>query len=304
MQVILDSTFHTLEEFIQEVDRWDIDFRLLGRGGFVGRIKQLVSRDMLIGYARLQRSLDQAGATPPGYRTFVILAEGCRGFWWRGHQVSNNDLLVFPPSNELRSASGEDFGVFTVSVRTAYLDQLDENLGLIGFADRKQEVVPLDSRTACDLRSTAGMIVKSECGPAALAAAQSLAEKLAVCTAKDTSGYKTTLRKRDQAVDRVIEYVHSVPVPASSLDTLCRIAKTSERTLQYAFKERYGISPNAFIKRWKLNTARRCLLQSNPSDVTVQDISMSLGFFHQGQFSAEYRDLFTELPSTTLNSNN
>jgi AraC family ethanolamine operon transcriptional activator len=304
MQIILDSTFHTLEEFMQEVDRWDIDFRLLGRGGFLGRVKQLVSRDVLITYARLQRSLDQAGATPPGYRTFVILAEGCRGFWWRGHQVTSNDLLVFPPSNELQSASGEDFGVFTVSVRTAYLDQLDKNLGLRGFADRKQEVVPIDSRAMLDLRSTAGMIVKSGCGPVAVAAAQRLAEKLAVYTANDTSGYKSNLRKRDQAVDRIIEYVHSVPVPASSLDTLCGIAKTSERTLQYAFKERYGISPSAYIKRWKLNTARRCLLQSNSSDVTIQDIAMSLGFFHLGQFSAEYKDLFAELPSTTLNSNN
>lgn len=304
MQVILDTTFHSLEKFIQEVDRWDLDFRLLGTGGFSGRVKQLISHDVLVGYARFQRSLDQAGATPPGYRTFVILGEGCKGFWWRGHQVANNDLLVFPPGNELRSASGEDFEIYTVSVRTAYLDQLDENLGLRGFADRKQEVVPLDSRTAWDLRSTAGMIVKSTCGPVALAASQSLAEKLAVCTAKDHFGYRTTQRKRDLAVDRVIEYVRNVPVPTSRLDTLCRIAETSERTLQYAFKERYGIPPNVYIKRWKLNTARRCLIQSDPADATVQDIAMSLGFFHLGQFSAEYRNLFAELPSTTLDSNN
>ena len=304
MQVILDTTFHSLEKFTQEVDRWDLEFRLLGTGGFAGHVKQLISRDVLIGYARFQRSLDQAGATPAGYRTFVVLGEGCKGFWWRGQQVANNDLLVFPPDNELRSASGEDFEVFTVSVRTAYLDRLDENLGLGGFADRKQEVVPLDSRTAGDLRSTAGMLVKSTCDPVTLAASQSLAEKLAVCTAKDRSGYRTTLRKRDLAVDRVVEYVRSVPAPTSSLDTLCQIAKTSERTLQYAFKERYGIPPNVYIKRWKLNTARRCLIQSDPAVATVQDIAMSLGFFHFGQFSADYRKLFAELPSTTLESNN
>ena len=303
MQIVLDTRFSNLELFMQEVDRWDLDFRLLGNGGFTGRVKQLISREVLVGYARFQRSLDQAGATPPGYRTFAILGEACKGFWWRGHRVTTNDLLVFPTGNELRSASGKDFEIFTVSVGAAYLDRLDENLGLSGFADRKQEVVPLDARTAWGLRSTAAMIVKSTGGTVALATSQRLAEKLAVCTAKDHSGYRTSLRKRDLAVDRVIEYVRSVPVPASGLDALCRIAGTSERTLQYAFKERYGIPPNVYIKRWKLNTARRCLLQSDPADVAVQDIAMSIGFFHQGQFAIEYRTLFAELPSTTLNSN-
>ena len=301
MQIVLDTRFSNLELFMQEVDRWDLDFRLLGNGGFTGRVKQLISREVLVGYARFQRSLDQAGATPPGYRTFAILGEACKGFWWRGHRVTTNDLLVFPTGNELRSASGKDFEIFTVSVGAAYLDRLDENLGLSGFADRKQEVVPLDARTAWGLRSTAAMIVKSTGGTVALATSQTLAEKLAVCTAKDHSGYRTSLRKRDLAVDRVIEYVRSVPVPASGLDALCRIAGTSERTLQYAFKERYGIPPNVYIKRWKLNTARRCLLQSDPADVNVQDIAMSIGFFHQSQFAIEYRKLFAELPSTTLN---
>ena len=304
MQLLLNSRYRNLEQFLQEVYHWDFDLRLLGTGGFKGQLIQLVSDDVLISYGRFQRRLDQTGATPPGYRTFVILGEGCRGFWWRGHQVANNDLLIFPQSNELSSASGEDFEVYTVSVRIAYLEQLDENLGLKGFADRGQEVVPLDPRTAWDLRSTAAMIVKSTGGPVALAASLRLAEKLAVCTAKDHSGYSTTLRKRDLAVDRVIEYVRSAPVPDSGLDTLCRIAGTSERTLQYAFKDRYGIPPNVYIKRWKLNTARRCLLQSDPADVTVQDIAMGIGFFHQGQFAAEYKELFAEFPSATLKGNN
>lgn len=304
MKVVANTRFSNLERFMREVDRWDLDFRLMGTGGFAGRLVQLVSRDVLISYARFQRSLDQAGATPPGYQTFVILGGSCRGFWWRGHQVANNDLLVFPRSNELRSASGKDFEIYTVSVRTAFLDQLDEDLGLSGLTNRKREVIRLDAGTARGLRSIAGMIVGSAGGPEALEASLRLAEKLAVCTANDHPGDKTTLRQRHLAVDRVIEYIRSVPAPDSRLDGLCRISRTSERTLQYAFKERYGISPNVYVKRWKLNTARRCLLQSDPADTNVHDIAMSLGFFHQGQFSADYRNLFAELPSTTLNGNN
>ena len=68
--------------------------------------------------------------------------------------------------------------------------------------------------------------------PASLAAAQVLAEKLAVYTIKDPAARKPSARKRDLAISRVVEYVRSVPLPASELTRLCRIAGVSERTLQ------------------------------------------------------------------------
>jgi AraC-like DNA-binding protein len=302
MQIVLNTHFNNLEQFIDEVQHWDFDFRLLGTGGFLGHVKQFISRDVLISYARFQRGLDQAGATPPGYRTFVILGKGCKGFWWRGHQVTNNDLLIFPQSGELRCASNADFEVITISVREPYLEQLGENLGLYGLAKSRLEVIHLDSHTAQGLRTLAGMIVKSAGGMAAVTAAQDLSERLAICTATGLSRNRPSLRKRDMAIDRVIDYVRSTPAPASGLAGLCRIAGVSERTLQYAFKERYGIPPNVYVKRWNINSARRLLLQADPAEATVNAIAMRLGFFHQSQFSADYRELFAELPSTTLNS--
>jgi AraC family ethanolamine operon transcriptional activator len=109
-----------------------------------------------------------------------------------------------------------------------------------------------------------------------------------------------SIRKRDLAVDRVVDYVRSTRDPTSELARLCRIAGVSERTLQYAFKERYGIPPNVFVKKWNLNSARRLLLQADPAETTVSDIASRLGFLHQGQFAADYRTLFAELPSKTL----
>ena len=156
MQIVLNTHFNNLEQFIDEVQHWDFDFRLLGTGGFLGHVKQFISRDVLISYARFHRGLDQAGATPPGYRTFVILGKGCKGFWWRGHQVTNNDLLIFPQSGELRCASNADFEIITISVREPYLEQLGEDLGLVGLAKSTHEVIRLDSRTAQTLRALAG----------------------------------------------------------------------------------------------------------------------------------------------------
>ena len=131
-------------------------------------------------------------------------------------------------------------------------------------------------------------------------ASRLLAEKLALNTAGDTPIKSPALRKRDLAVDRIIEYVRETPASTTELAKLCQLARVSERTLQYAFKERYGIAPNTFVKRWKLNTVRQSLLLADTEADTVSSITMDHGFLHQGQFAADYRELFAELPSRTL----
>lgn len=57
-------------------------------------MKQLVSRDVIISYARFDRGLDQVGSTPLGYRTFAIVGNRCNGFRWRKHQITQNDLVI------------------------------------------------------------------------------------------------------------------------------------------------------------------------------------------------------------------
>ena len=302
MKTVLDTSFNDLEQFMQEVQHWDLDFRIMDTGGFQGRIKQLVSENVLVSYAQFQRGLDQAGATPPGYRTFGILGKSCNGFWWRGHPVTNNDLLAFPPSNELQSFSHRDFEVFTVSLRSSYLERLINDLGMAIDPTGRREVIPLGTRAIQKLRTLAGMIVNATDSAALPAISQTLAERLLICANTQISGKRASLRRRDLGVDRVAEYVRSTPAPVSDLASLCRIAGVSERTLQYAFKERYGIPPNVYVRWWNLNTARRLLVQADLLEATVNGIAVDLGFHHQGQFAADYRKLFLETPSVTLAS--
>ncbi len=81
---------------------------------------------------------------------------------------------------------------------------------------------------------------------------------------------------------------------------LCRVAGTSERTLQYAFKDGFGMSPQEFMTRRRLHSVRRALLASDPDSVFVGDLAMKHGFFELGHFAGKYRRLFGELPSKTL----
>ena len=158
----------------------------------------------------------------------------------------------------------------------------------------------MDVYVAQELRSLAATIIQSSGGETAQVLAHKFAEKLVIFAAEASSKKITNIRKRDIAVDKVLEFVRNTPTPTTELAQLCRIANVSERTLQYAFKERYGIAPNTFVKRWNLNSVRRQLLVANPAEINISAVSQNLGFIHQSQFAADYKKLFAELPSETL----
>jgi AraC family ethanolamine operon transcriptional activator len=85
-----------------------------------------------------------------------------------------------------------------------------------------------------------------------------------------------------------------------TMQHLCREAGASERTLQYAFQDHFGLSPRKFINIARLNTVRRALLVANPATNKVSDLAAHREYWHSGQFAADCRRLFGELPSETL----
>ena len=110
--------------------------------------------------------------------------------------------------------------------------------------------------------------------------------------------------KRCEGVRQVIDYLHSYGETIPTIPELCKIAKLSERNLQYGFKEYLGITPIRYLRLIRLNGVRRDLLISNNKKDRVIDVALNWGFIELGRFAREYRQLFQELPSATLNKLN
>ena len=108
------------------------------------------------------------------------------------------------------------------------------------------------------------------------------------------------LRIRDIAVRKATSYIKSRSFDLPSVRELCLISGASQRTLEYGFKEKYGIGPKDFMKKQGLNNAHRLLKKANPKHAHVQHIAHQVGFWHMGQFGADYKKMFGELPSQTL----
>jgi AraC-like DNA-binding protein len=110
-----------------------------------------------------------------------------------------------------------------------------------------------------------------------------------------------TARKLGKIVRKAEECFAAAEAGPVSLADLCVAAGVSQVTLYHAFMVMCGSSPMAYFKKRRLTNARLALLRSAPEEGLVKRAALGAGLTHLGRFSAEYRELFGELPTTTLN---
>ena len=84
------------------------------------------------------------------------------------------------------------------------------------------------------------------------------------------------------------------------LHELCAAVGLAERTLRDLFQEFAGMAPIPYIRCLRLHRAHRLLKTSTPDGMSVKYAALDSGFLELGRFSGQYRALFGELPSQTL----
>ncbi|MCV2403417.1 helix-turn-helix domain-containing protein [Marinomonas sp. C2222] len=105
--------------------------------------------------------------------------------------------------------------------------------------------------------------------------------------------------KRVKGVKEVIDFLNTSVHQLPNMQTLCSIAKLSERSLQYGFLEYTGLTPIQYMRVLRLN-AVRSELKNKKDHQKITDVALKWGFFELGRFSRDYKSLFMELPSETL----
>ena len=95
-----------------------------------------------------------------------------------------------------------------------------------------------------------------------------------------------------------LDYIENHADEPPTVEKICRASGTSWRTLNYAFRDQFGITPKQYLQMIRLQRARRDLLRQG-SDASVSETAAAWGFWHMGAFAADYRRQFGELPSET-----
>ena len=103
---------------------------------------------------------------------------------------------------------------------------------------------------------------------------------------------------------RDIIFMHSINYIKKNLDQkisvmdVCKAVDISERNLRYIFSDKCGLSPKRYIASMKLNKVRKDIKDATDKpDIGL--IAAKWGLTHSGQFAADYKKLFGELPSET-----
>ena len=80
---------------------------------------------------------------------------------------------------------------------------------------------------------------------------------------------------------------------------LCQATGVSRRSLEYAFRDMVQESPKAYLRKLRLNMARRRLQGTILEWGTIRRVARECGFQHLGEFSRDYKQMFGELPKET-----
>lgn len=308
---VIRSRFTDFDEFAESVRAWNLAFRLLDGGRFQSDVLQFGSTEAQLARARFDSHLHQQGDPPPGMRTVVIPADESQGFLWRGKRITGRTLMVFPELAELESYSKSGFAVFTYSIATDTLEQMADALEIPALDELLggSEVLELPAGSMQALRQGAGEICdgvetepRSVAGVALQGELRSRFPKqiLLMLAARQGIEDRSTAAQRGKAMRGALGHLAEHLGEPVTVADLCRAAGASERTLRRAFHEKFGVSPKSYLTALRLVGVREELQASQSSIDKIADIANHWGFWHMGQFAADYRRRFGELPSDTL----
>jgi AraC family ethanolamine operon transcriptional activator len=229
-----------------------------------------------------------------------------------GRRSRHTDALLAPGGMEFVTVAQHDLSWAALAVPDATLRELAEFAPPPVRAAAGVQMLSLPSGPMERLCATlAAASHLAEQPPAVLAApgcaealAGSLSELIALNLAPDVGIAPQRRATRDamRVVRDAEAFLHANLSRPLYRDDLCAALGVSRRKLHDAFVSTVGMTPPVYLKTRRLMLVRRALRAARNGRALVKSIALAHGFWHLGYFSADYRALFGELPSQTLDN--
>lgn len=302
------GVFNDFDQLREGVQGWSLDWNQLDGGRLTATISQVATPSVLVSHASFDKSFVQRGASPPGVQTFGLMETGSAGVRWCSRPFMDDGMAVFARTGEYESVSGPDFDCHSIAIAEPLLAQAYEALELPGLEGGDARIMTCDAEAVEDARRAIRRVhevAASGLGPRALAALRDeLENEVPVRLVKTLAAGRGEVSPpafgtRELAIRRALPFIESQRDELITISDLCQATRLSRRTLHYAFKEHFGVTPKAYLTAIRLEAVRRELVPGAPP-VKVADVANRWGFWHMGRFASDYRRHFGELPSKTL----
>jgi AraC family ethanolamine operon transcriptional activator len=215
-------------------------------------------------------------------------------------------MMIYPPGSDLDAATPPGFRVLTVSVPVAVVEEWNDLNRMDGGRGLRlrEGVTRMESSRLETIRHAANRLVTAAEADNPLIHELSRDVQSNILEATPMAVFnkpKPSVEKLSRILKILRDYIEAHLSEQITLMDHCALAKVSPRTVQRSFKSRLGTTPKAYIQARRLNYVRRDLSIEKNYGIMVADIANRWGFWHMGQFASDYRRLFGELPSETLN---
>jgi AraC family ethanolamine operon transcriptional activator len=302
---------HDFDEIAAVMSHGNAEFRQMSGGYFLGEFEAVQIGECRLLRVAVNRMIQARGRLFQNNYAIALITPHAVKARWLGQTLQTGQIRVVGPEEEADHLSGIDYEILTIVVNPAALRQAvmaRSGIDLDDLLNRKIVVTPaaeaferLEAFVRCVLLGARSYPPRlTEAGNMGQLEAECLHRVAAALTSSPSGSLLLPFGSRDRIVRLADDFLQwHLDEPLSILD-LHREIGVSERTLRYAFQQRFGMGPKAYLKKLQLNAVRHALKKADPNATTVHAVAQRWGFWHTGAFSADYRSLFGELPSETL----
>ena len=308
-ELLLDQYFTDLNAYARLVG-WDIEFRQLDAGVPRSRATVMGTSSCVVLRGEYDRAYHQSGEMPDDTLVLGIPDPGIDDFRWCRKKASGGEIVNFSLESGFDGTCGAGFSGFAISFHEDLLEQTCQTLELdVDYRQvlSRSEVLPHSQDVAKSLRfqllAAFGSALFSSNSEAVEFFNFSAAALILNFLAKSNiEPRKPTLDVRCRAARTALEFMEDQDALPLTVAELCSNIGVSAPTLYRAFQEQFGVSPKQYIQIRRLCGVREQLFAKDGKE-SIADAANNWGFWHMGQFAADYRQHFGELPSETLAAN-
>lgn len=311
-EILKAQHFDSFEELADIATFWNADFRQISPEESKSVFFQAMFGPLLLSHGRFGCFVEQRGETPAGMLTFAIPDPASPPMRWFGHTINSDTLLLFPQHREIEVFSRPGFSTMTFSIQESSLKAFFDKHG--GgpelekiFASRGKPVSTssvLCNRLRTLLQMAVELLKRGKDTVTEYRLRLSVQNEILFLLLDIYQGgsgtYLVPKKHRMCSMERLLQHVQTHTHEPITVADLCSVGQISERSLRNIFNRELGMSPKCFLRGRRLNEAHRKLWSADSSNTLVTEIANQIGFWHMGQFAADYKKVFGELPSQTL----
>jgi AraC-like DNA-binding protein len=244
------------------------------------------------------------------YLLYLPLTRDCQ-YRANGRDADTSKFMVLEPASEFHLSTHDSHDWCSISFSSDSAAEYGLREAPAGDGPGRCRVSGSHPDLALQFRSAISELIKGAIKNPNLEATQAaaVAEKhlmgIAASLLRDTpldqDGHAGRPRLSRQAIiGRCRDQIEQCRDSCLTIADLTAACGVSDRTLREAFQAYFGMGPKRYLKLRQLNRVYRELRASDPDEQKVSDCLLRHGILEHGRFAAEYKELFSEPPSATL----